>query len=129
MSRKRGWIAVLLAVVGLAGGIGLGLWYGWEIDPVSYTDTEIAHLHPLYRDEYILMVSKAYALDGDLDTARARIALLAPADPANAVADLAERTIAQNAPPPQIRVLAEMADAMGAGRETFRPYLPVDEGP
>jgi hypothetical protein len=119
----------LLAIVGLLGGVGLGLWYGWEIDPVEYTDTDIAHLHPVYKDEFILMVSKAYALDGDLATARARVALLALPDPANAVADLAERAIAQDAPPPQIRTLAQLANAMGAPRESFQPYLIADDVP
>jgi hypothetical protein len=123
MSSKRGWITIVLAILGLASGAGLGLWYGWEVDPVAYTDTDIAHLHPLYRDDFILMVSKAYALDSDLDTARARIALLALPAPADTVADLAEQAISQAKPPPQIRVLAQLASAMGAPRESFDPYL------
>jgi hypothetical protein len=89
----------------------------------------MSHLHPTYRDEFILMVSKAYALDGDLDIARARIALLDQPDPANAVADLAERHIAQGAPPLQIRTIAQLANAMGAPREAFRPYLSVESAP
>ena len=129
MSSKRGWITIALAIVGLLSGTGLGLWYGWEVDPVAYTDTDIADLHPLYKDEFILMVSKAYALDGDLDTARARIALLALPAPADAVADLAERAISQVKPPPQIRVLAQLASAMGAPRESFGPYLSAGTGP
>ena len=41
MSGKRTWLTILLAVVGLAGGVGLGLWYGWIVDPVEWTDTDI----------------------------------------------------------------------------------------
>jgi hypothetical protein len=129
MSKKRTWITISLAIVGLAAGTALGLWYGWEIDPVAYTDTDIAYLHPLYKDEYILMVGKAYALDDDLDTARARMALLALPDPATTVADMAEQAIAQNAPPPKIRVLARLAGAMGASRESFSPYLSASTAP
>lgn len=129
MSSKRGWITIALAIVGLLSGTGLGLWYGWEVDPVAYTDTDIADLHPLYKDEFILMVSKAYALDSDLDTARARIALLALPAPADAVADLAEHAISQAKPPPQIRALAQLASAMGAPRESFGPYLSAGTGP
>ena len=129
MSGKRGWITILLAIVGLASGTALGLWYGWMVDPVEWTDTDMAHLHPSYRDEFILMVGNAYALDGDLGMARARIALLALPDPANAVADLAEQHIAKSVPPPQIRVLAQLASAMGAEREVFRPYLHVEDVP
>ena len=122
MSRIRVW-TIVLTLVGIAAGVGLGLWYGWEIDPVEYTDTDIAYLHPIYRDEYVRLVSSAYALDGDLDTARARIALLALPAPANAIADLAEQAISQAKPPPQIRVLAQLASAMGAPRASFGPYL------
>jgi hypothetical protein len=129
MAGKRRWITALLAVVGLVGGVGLGLWYGWMVAPVEWTDTDLVHLHPYYKDEFVLMVSTAYALDGDLGTARARIAMLALPDPANAVADLTERYIDQSAPAAQIRALAQLADAMGAARETFGPYLHAEEAP
>jgi hypothetical protein len=97
------------------------------VDPVEWTDTDMAHLHPFYQDEFILMVSSAYALDADLNLARARIALLDLPDPANAVADLAERHIGQGSPPPQIRALAQLASAMGTEREAFRPYLHAED--
>ena len=129
MAGKRGWAKILVAIVGLAGGAALGLWYGWIVSPVEWTDTDLAHLHPFYKDEFVLMVSEAYALDGDLDTARARMALLDLPDPAAAVADLAERYIAQSAPALQIRALAQLADAMGAGREAFHPYLYAEDVP
>jgi hypothetical protein len=129
MSRKRVWLAVLLGLFGLVAGAGLGLWYGWEVDPVEYTDTDLAHLHPSYKDEFILMVSKAYALDGDLHRARARLEMLALPDPAGATATLAEQAIAQGAPPPRIRVLAQLAHALGASRPSFTPYLSTDHGP
>jgi hypothetical protein len=73
------------------------------------------------------MVSEAYALDGNLDAARARVALLALPDPANALADLAERAIARNAPLPHIRALARLAAAMGAERDTLRSYTSLSE--
>jgi hypothetical protein len=126
MSRKRAGISILLTCIGLAAGIGLGLLYSWEIAPVEYTDTDIRFLHPAYKADFILMISKAYALDKDLDTARARMALLGLDNPASAVADLAEQEIAQDAPPPQIRVLAQLASDMGADRDSFQPYLPSD---
>ena len=130
MLRKHGWTVLLLAIVGLLLGTGLGLWVGWGIAPVEYTDTDISYLHPNYRDDFLLMVSETYALDGDLGTARARIALLSLPDPAQAVADRAEKAIAQDAAPSYIRALVRLSIAMGAQRESFRPYLPsLDERP
>jgi hypothetical protein len=129
MSRKRVWFSILLGLFGLAAGTGLGLWYGWEVDPVEYTDTDLAHLHPSYKDVFILMVSKAYALDGDLSRARVRLEMLALPDPAEATATLAEQAIALSAPRSRIRVLAQLADALGAQRPSFAPYLSTDQEP
>lgn len=129
MPKKRRWVPFLLAFVGLVGGTSLGLWYGWMVDPVEYTNTDISYLHPLYKKDVILMIGKAYALDGDLATARARLVLLALPEPSEAVADLAEQQIALGAPPPQVRVLAQLANALGASRAAFAPYLPVEERP
>ena len=129
MSRKRVWLAVLLGLCGLLAGTGLGLWYGWEVDPVEYTDTDLAHLHPSYRDEFILMVSMAYSVDGDSDRARARLAMLALPDPVDATATLAEQAITYAAPPSRIRALVQLATALGADRPSFAPYLPADQVP
>ena len=127
MPRKRGWRALWLITLGLACGTGLGLWIGWALAPVEYVDTDISYLHPLYQDDVLLMISETYALDGDLDAARARIALLFLEDPANAAADLAERFVSQDAPLAHVRALAHMSAALGVRRDVLRPYLPVTE--
>jgi hypothetical protein len=128
MSGRRRWHIIFLAVIGLLGGTGLGLWIGWDVAPVEYVDTDITYLHPVYKEDYLLMVSEAYALDGDLDAARARVALLSLSDPANAIADLGERAVARNAPASHIRALARLAAALGAQREVLRPYTFPPEG-
>jgi hypothetical protein len=130
MRGRRRWQIILLAVIGLVGGTGLGLWIGWDLAPVEYVDTDIAYLHPVYQEDYLLMVSEAYALDGDLGAARARVALLSLPDPANAVADAGERAVARNAPEAHIRALARLAAALGVQREVLRPYtFPPEEKP
>jgi len=122
MRRGRSRPIILLLVVGLVVGAAFSLWYGWIVSPLQYTDTDIAHLHPSYRDDMVLMVSEAYAVDADLDKARARLALLSVSDPATMVADLADQAIAQNAPLAHIRALARMAAALGVQRDSLRPY-------
>jgi hypothetical protein len=130
MLRKRKGTVLLLAIFGLLLGAGMGLWIGWGIAPVEYTDTDLSYLHPNYRDDYILMVSEAYALDGDLETARARMALLSLPDPAQALADRAEKAISQDTAPSYIRALVRLSVVMGAQRESFDPFLPsLDERP
>ena len=127
MRGKRGWITALITIACLLGGIGLGLLFGWVIAPVEYVDTNLAYLHPAYKNDFILTVSDAFALDGDLDTAKARLALLLLPDPATIVADLAQEAIDRQKPRHQIQALAQLASALGAQRESFTPYLPPDE--
>ena len=121
--KGRLWPLILLAWVALLGGMGLGLWYGWVFDPVEYRNTDVSHLASVYRDEYVLMVGETYALDGNLDAARARLALLDLADPANHVADRAEALLARGAPDLDVQVLARLAAALGVQREALAPYL------
>ena len=123
MRKGRLWPLILLASFASFGGMGLGLWYGWVLDPVEYTNTDVSRLSSVYRDEYVLMVGETYALDGDLDAARARLALLELPDPANHAADLAEAALARGAPRLDVEVLARLAAALGARRATLAPYL------
>jgi hypothetical protein len=98
------------------------------LDPVEYTDTDISHLASVYRDEYVLMVGQTYALDGDLDAARARLALLNWPDPASQVANLAEAAIERGDAELDVRSLAQLALALGAQRERLAPYLAEESG-
>jgi len=127
MAKKQALYTSLWAIAGLACGVAVGLLIGWQIAPVEYINTNITDLHAEYKADFILMVSETYALNGDLDTAKARIALLELADPPEAVAELAEQLIAQQAPLAHIQALARLADALGVQRDTLRPYLLPDQ--
>jgi hypothetical protein len=118
----------LLALVALLGGMGLGLWYGWVLDPVEYRDTDVSRLASIYRDEYVLMVGETFALDGDLDAARARLALLGVPDVAARVADQAQTAIKREDSELDIQALARLAVALGAEREALTPYLEGEDG-
>ena len=108
--------------------LDLELGWEWELDPVQYVDTDMSYLHPIYQDAYVLMVSEAYALDGDLDAARARLALLALPDPAQAVGDRAEKAIAEGISVVHIRALVRLSTALGVQRDAFSPYLSDSDG-
>ena len=128
VNKGRVWPLILLAWVALLGGMGLGLWYGWVLDPVEYRDTDVSHLAPVYRDEYVLMVGETYALDGDLDAARARLALLGQEDVGSLVADQAQAAIARGAAVLDIQALARLAAALGTQRDELAPYLVGGDG-
>src|SRR5688572_1676152 len=69
------WIGVL---IGLAIGIGLGLFYTWEIDPVVVRNSNPAELRPEDKQVYILAIAQEYAADQDLERAVARILEVEP---------------------------------------------------
>lgn len=78
------WIRFLLAI---GVGIGLGLVYGWIINPVTYVETTPDTLRVDYRADYVLMVAEAYANEQDLPAAVRRLALLGGEEPADTVAE------------------------------------------
>jgi len=124
-------LTTAMAGVGIIVGLLAGLFVGWVLWPVQYTDTDISDLKPVYQDEYILMVSAAYTASGDLGQARARLARLNDPDPARRVALLAETLIARSADPGDIECLVNLADALGAydgQTPTSRTSPPVSIG-
>ncbi len=113
-----------LILLGIVVGFILGAAIGFFILPVNFTNTDIANLRSAQKDDYVTMISAAYALDGNLTDAKERLAKL-DADPNNAakyVADVAQRTIDRN-DARNARNLAALAIALGAGTPTLRNYV------
>jgi hypothetical protein len=76
------WSLFLLVLIG---GIGLGLLYGWVINPVSYQDTTLESLRIDYKTDYTLMVAEVYHQEQDLDWALNRLTLLDDPSPLTSV--------------------------------------------
>jgi hypothetical protein len=74
------WFALSILV-----GIGLGLLYGWVLNPVLYVNTSSDSLRIDYRTDAVLMVAEAYQSDGDLALASRRLAFLGDQPPAQMV--------------------------------------------
>ncbi len=114
---------VLLAiVVGLALGVGGGLAAGWSF-PINPVKTDPVALSPEWQSDWVLMTAQAYSLDGDLASARQRLALLGEGDPGARVAGRGEEAIAEQLPPAYIGALARLAAALGAHMPELDPYL------
>ena len=75
MSRWTLFILILLL------GLGLGMVYGWVINPVSYQNTTLESLRVDYITDYTLMVAEVYHQEGDLDWALNRLTLLEDKSP------------------------------------------------
>ena len=74
------------SIIALAIGIGIGLFYGWEINPVQFVDTTPASMRADYRADYVLMIAEAYHADQNTDLAIRRLAVLGSDSPANIAA-------------------------------------------
>lgn len=70
-SKRYFWFVISILV-----GIGLGIFYGWVINPVQYVDTPTSNLREDYKADYALMVAEIYASDGDLTLASYRLTRL-----------------------------------------------------
>jgi hypothetical protein len=66
------WFFIILA---LAAGIGLGLAYGWFIDPVDFFDLTPDTLRADYKADYVLMTAEAYRFEQDPGLAARRLAI------------------------------------------------------
>ena len=126
------WWLLLALVGGVVAGIALGLAISWGLWPVEYVDVAPASLRPSHREEYLVLVSLAYAYDRDLGLAKMRLAGLGQPDAGAEVATLAERYAAEGGNVRYIRSLALLAGALGYHRSALAAYLPeatVSVGP
>ncbi len=121
--QKRVWIFVVaLVALGFIAGVGLGLLLGWVVWPVRYYDTSIAELAPEYKEEYTVLVASAYALDGDLEKARARLARLEVPNLDLWVKDLTDRYIDEGQDQADIQALVELAHGLGVDTPRMAAY-------
>lgn len=79
MSRWTIFLIVILL------GLGLGLVYGWVINPVSFQDTTLNNLRKDYKTDYTLMVAEVYHQDNNLEWALNRLTLLEDSSPLTSV--------------------------------------------
>jgi hypothetical protein len=111
----------LAAILGLLFGLGLGLGYAWFLSPVEYTDTEPSLLRADYKAEIVQLIAAAYAADGDVERARARVASLELGDPAGAVTARAQQLAASGADMSSVQSLADLAAALGGQPAAVTP--------
>lgn len=65
-----------LAVIALIAGIGLGLFYAWQISPVEWTDTDPSSMRQDLQVDYLRMVVESYFINNDESLADYRYQLL-----------------------------------------------------
>ena len=114
--------AFIIVVLGLVIGVGIGLTIGWGL-PITTVKTAPSALSPDWQGDWILMTAQAFSLDGDLDLAKQRLALLGAGDLGARVAQRGEHAIAEGLPPNYIGALARLAAALETRTDALSPYL------
>ena len=104
----------LYSVIALVIGLGLGLLYGWKINPVQFVDTTPASLRADYRADYVLMIAEAFDADQNTDLAIRRLAILGSDSPADIASQALQtgQTIGYSAE--DISLLQELTRALQA---------------
>jgi hypothetical protein len=109
----------MLFLLMVALGAGLGLLYGWVINPVKYVDSTPNNLRVDYQSDYVLMVAEAYNADGDLALAVRRLAILGEKPPLEIVREAL--IFGSQAPYPEadMQLLTQLASDL----QTWDPQL------
>jgi hypothetical protein len=113
----------LWAALGLLLGLGVGLLLAWVVWPVEYTDTSPSDLLAERKALWAELAADGYALTGDLQTAKARMALLGLDNPGAFVAQVAEARIEEGASLQHIRAMARLSEALGGITARLLVYI------
>ncbi|MCB9420971.1 MAG: hypothetical protein H6667_14310 [Ardenticatenaceae bacterium] len=113
----------LIILVGLALGIGLGLYLGWVAWPTEFSDANPSVLQETYRQDYVRLIAAAYTADNNLSAAQQRVASLG-SDGQDVVLTVTLDTILQGGEEADIRQLVRLAADLGLSSPAMTPYLP-----
>ncbi len=116
----------LLLVLGLAAGIGLGLFLGWVAWPAEFTEADPTVLEESYQHDYALMIAAAYSLDEDLDDARRRIRSLGLEDSDAWLMAMTVDYILIGGNELEIRQLVRLSTDLGLYSPLMEPFLEGD---
>jgi hypothetical protein len=102
----------LYLLTGLILGIVAGLVFSLVISPAVYVDTAPSALSATDQDIYRSLIALAYSSDGNLERALQRLQLLQDADIRQALAEQAQRLMADPLTRREARALAELSVAI-----------------
>jgi hypothetical protein len=118
--KRPHWERLAAIIVGLSAG----LVYAWVLAPHGGQDTTPDSLRLDFQDGFRASIASAYAVTGDLERARARLALLRDADPVQALTAQAQRALSAGLPFEQAQELALLASDLQAGVSSLPSRTP-----
>ena len=115
------WIPIFIAALL---GLALGLFYGWRINPVQYTDITPDVLRIDYRTDYVLMVAEAYRAEGDPALASERLAVFGSEPPAFIAGEAYDYARQSSYPAEDLTLIQELMVALQAWQPIPGTSLP-----
>ena len=116
---------LLSLLLGAAVWGGIGPFLGWGEFPAQVADGPASALSQRYKDDYTIMVARAYVRDGDLTGALERLRPLGFANIPAFVQEMTERTISTSGNVADIQVLVALANGLGRLTPIMEPYRPA----
>lgn len=110
-SNRSHWVFIILA---LLAGIGIGLTYGWVIDPVDFFDLTPDTLRADYKADYVLMTAEAYHSEQDPGLAARRLAIFGTQSPSDIASDGLAYARTNGSPDSDIALMQELVSALQA---------------
>ena len=105
---------ILFIIIALAAGIGIGLAYGWIIDPVDFFDLTPDTLRADYKADYVLMVAESYRTEQDPGLAARRLAIFGSQSPSAIASQGLEYASTNGFADSDITLIQELVTAMQA---------------
>lgn len=109
--RSTRWIFIFLA---LFVGVGMGLTYGWVIDPVDFFNLTPDTLRADYKADYVLMTAEAYRVEQDPGLAARRLAIFGAQSPSTIATEGLNYARANGFSDSDIVLLQELVTALQA---------------
>jgi hypothetical protein len=117
---------IISLLIGLAVGVGHGLYLGWVQFPKQYINSPITDLSPRYKDEYTVMIATGYSADRDLVGAVERLRVLGVENIPAYVQETTERYITNSRNVDDIRYLVILAEGLDRLTPIMEPYRQVN---
>lgn len=108
------WFRFLIAILI---GLGLGLAYGWFIQPVQSVDISPETLRVDYKTDYVLMIAEAFEVEKDAVLAARRLAILGETPPLALIEQAVEFARKAGYSEPDISRM----EALHSGLQAFSP--------
>jgi hypothetical protein len=115
------WLTLLLVLIL---GIGLGLFYGWVVNPIEYVNTTPDSLRGDYKADYVLMVAESFQEDQDAELAAQRLAILGSQPPGDLCGQALEEASRYGFADSDILLIRKLTTAMQAWQPSSQVPVP-----